>query len=256
MKQINNTLHHLLSLAFFFSLWGISMTASAANLTEGSYTYMVKDGKATILYYTGGNSEFMMIPSILGGYPVTTLGNGMETVMSNNKADSVVLFPDSIARINRRAIYDFNDTYFFTIPATVTEIDDGATSSIADAVICGVKGSAAEAYADQIGVGFSMDVVTLKATAGKGGTMTNSGTYLIPKRLKKAYTVTYIIKANKGGRIAALTVDGADVKEAISLESYTLNYTVQAVNTGDMSIHVAFTGDTAAEPEAQAGTQH
>ena len=43
--------------------------------TSGDYTYTVSDGKATI---TGSNSAIsgnITIPSTLGGYPVTTIGD-------------------------------------------------------------------------------------------------------------------------------------------------------------------------------------
>lgn len=43
--------------------------------TEGDYHYTVKDGKATIIYVNNTISGDIVIPSTLGGYPVTVIGD-------------------------------------------------------------------------------------------------------------------------------------------------------------------------------------
>jgi len=220
--------------------------AADVPLTEDSYSYTVENGKATITSYFGRGSDFMMIPSTLGGYPVTTVGNGVQTAFSNNGARGVVLFPDSVTKISNRAIYDYNVTYFFSIPASVSRIEDGATSSIAIAAVAGVDGSEAQRYAKQVGITFSSDVVTLKATVGPGGSMSNSGDYLIPKKLERSYNLTFDIRADRGYRISDLLVDGMSVKEAQAQSAYSLKYVLNANNTKDIAIKALFAADAGA----------
>jgi hypothetical protein len=247
-KNLFLALPTIFAFLFTFGVSVFSQAASAADkrLTEGEYAYKVENGKATITSYFGRGSDFMMIPSTLGGYPVTTVGDGTQTAFSNNGARGVVLFPDTVTKISNRAIYDYNVTYFFSIPASVTKIEDGATSSIAIAAIAGVDGSAAQRYAKQVGIGFSADVVKLKAEVGPGGTMSNSGNYLIPKKLERSYNLTFNVKANQGYRIEDLLVDGVSVKEAKSQDSYSFKYVLNANNAKDIAIKAVFAAVTGA----------
>jgi hypothetical protein len=225
-----------------------SQVASTADkpITEGEYSYKVENGKATLTSYFGHGSDFMMIPSTLGGYPVTTVGDGIQTAFSNNGARGVVLFPDTVTKISNRAIYDYNVTYFFSIPASVTKIEDGATSSIAIAALAGVEGSEAQRYAKQVGIGFSSDVVKLKAEVGAGGTMSNSGNYLIPKKLERSYNLTFDVKANRGYRIDNVLVDGVIVKEAKAQGFYSFKYALNANSSKDIAIKATFVADARA----------
>jgi hypothetical protein len=224
----------------------LSLVAYAANQqqTDGGYGFTVDDGKATITRYFGPGSDFMMIPSNLGGYPVTTMGDGNQILFSNNRSRGVVLFPDSVKKISNRAIYDYNDTYYISIPSSVTTIEDGATSSIAIAKLAGVKGSQAELYANQIGIGFSDETVQLKAEVGKGGSMSKSGTYLIPKLLERAYDLSFDFKADPGFRIKEVVVNGKVVKAAENQRSYALQYKLAARNELDISIQASFSVET------------
>lgn len=235
----------LLTFAFMMSMYTAfgSTAVLAAVLSEGNYTYSIADGKATILSYFGGDSEFIIIPSTIGGYPVTTIGDGVQTVFSNNKTRGVVVFPDSVTQISKQAIYDYNVTYAFTIPNSVTSISDGATSSIAIASIYGATDSEAERYAKQIGSSFKKDTVNLLVTAGEGGSISNSGKYLVPKTMEKSYNLTYEVKANKGYKINDLKVNDVSVNQAKSQTSYSLSYTLNANNTKDISITADFVID-------------
>lgn len=253
IKTNERVLSVVLAVAFVLSMVTAIMptTVLAATLSEGNYTYTVEDGKATIISYFGGDSEFIIIPSTIGGYPVTTIGDGVQTVFSNNKTRGVVIFPDSVTKISKQAIYDYNVTYAFSIPNSVTAISDGATSSIAIATIYSTDGSEAQRYAKQIGSGFNSSAVNLSVTTGKGGSISNSGKYLIPKTLEKKYNLTYTIKADKGYKINDLQVNGVSVSEAKSKNSYDLIYTLEANNSKDISITADFVVDENAKNSAE-----
>lgn len=229
-------------------LWAINcflMTGSvlAAPLAEGDFSYTVDGGEATIIAYFGEDVEVLIIPSRIGGYPVTAIGDGIQTVFSNNKTRGIMLFPDSVNKISRRAIYDYNDTYFFSIPGNVTTIENGATSSIAVAKICSDPGTEAERYAKQIEIGFSSEGVDLSVSAGRGGRISNAGIYRIPGTLEKAYELTYTVQADTGYRIDRLQVNGSMVA-AKGKTGYELVYCLKKKNTKDIRIHADFYRDT------------
>lgn len=182
-------------------------------LTDSGYAYTVENGKATITAYFGASPDLLVIPSTVGGFPVTTIGNGLQTVFSNGRS-GVVLFPDSVTKISNRAVYDYNNTYFFSIPASVTQIEDGATSSIAIARVAGVAGTAAERYAGQVGIGFSSEVVRLEAAAGQGGSMSIAGHYLVPAKLQQPHELRFEIRADSGYRISGVTGRADDAGRA------------------------------------------
>ncbi len=52
----------------------VLVSSAATEYTEGYYTYTVTDGKATIIDCNTSISGDIVIPSTLGGYPVTAIG--------------------------------------------------------------------------------------------------------------------------------------------------------------------------------------
>ena len=220
--------------AFASVAWAADQT-----LTEGSYSYTVQGGKATIVSYFGASPDILLIPSVIGGYPVTTVGNGVQSAYSNG-GSGVVLFPDSVTKISNRAIYDYNSTYYISIPASVTQIEDGATSSVPLARIVGVEGTLAQSYAKQVGIDFASEVVHLKAEAGAGGKMSNTGAYLVPAKLQRSYNLRFEITADRGYQIQDVQVDGASVQGAKGQSSYVLPYVLNAANGKDIAIKAVF----------------
>lgn len=54
----------------------VPMAVSAEDgLVEGYYTYSVTNGEATITNFYRDATGVIMVPSTLGGYPVTTVGS-------------------------------------------------------------------------------------------------------------------------------------------------------------------------------------
>lgn len=87
------------------------------------------EATATILWGNGGEltGNVTMIPATLGGYKVTVLGNGAQNITANNKnEDTYVLIPDGVTTLSARMIYDYNTTSGWSIPSSVTSIDDPA----------------------------------------------------------------------------------------------------------------------------------
>ncbi len=81
----------------------ISLLATAALAdTDGGWEYEVVDGKATVIGYNG-NATTLTIPSTLGGYPVTGIG---EWAFSSHQELISVTIPSSVTSISEGAFFD------------------------------------------------------------------------------------------------------------------------------------------------------
>ena len=75
-KGVFNLKTRILSIALIIAIIATVMvpfSVSAADYTQGDYTYTVSNGKATITQYNGAD-KVVVVPTTLGGYPVTTIG--------------------------------------------------------------------------------------------------------------------------------------------------------------------------------------
>ncbi|MCQ2440666.1 MAG: leucine-rich repeat domain-containing protein [Clostridia bacterium] len=65
----------IISLVLILSIIPLgAFTVSAVDYQDGDYTYSVENGNATITKYNGRDGD-ITIPSTLGGYPVTDIGD-------------------------------------------------------------------------------------------------------------------------------------------------------------------------------------
>ena len=107
--------------------------------------------EATILWGTGEekSGNVVMLPATLGGYTVTTVGNGVQNISSNNKNEDVYfLIPEGVTTLSPRMIYDYNSTSGWSIPSSVTSISSEPASFLScPGAFYGESGSAAETYA-------------------------------------------------------------------------------------------------------------
>ncbi len=76
-----------------------TMTTSAA--TEGCYTYTVSNGEATITDCDPSIGSYVVIPSFLGGYPVTKLG---DYVFEDCKITDLIM-PDTIVEVGEAFLF-------------------------------------------------------------------------------------------------------------------------------------------------------
>ena len=78
-------------------------------LTDGDYTYYVKNGYATIVSYSG-SATTLSIPTTLGGYTVNAIGCA---AFANNSTLTTVTIPSCITTVGTYAF--FNDTSLTTV---------------------------------------------------------------------------------------------------------------------------------------------
>jgi len=109
-----------LSIIALLSIFGV-IDVSAADYTEGYYTYTVSNGEATITDVDEAISGDVTIPASLGGYPITTIG---ARAFENCASITTVVMPDALEAILSYAFAGCSNLTLVEIPDTVTYIGD------------------------------------------------------------------------------------------------------------------------------------
>lgn len=92
--------------------------------SAGKYTYSVNsNGTATITDYDAQIETSITIPSALGGFPVTSIGNNAFEYCKKLKK---VTIPEGITKIGINTFYDCEGLEEIILPESLTEIDSGA----------------------------------------------------------------------------------------------------------------------------------
>jgi hypothetical protein len=94
---------------------------SARAFTDGPWTYTLAGGKATITGYTGPGGA-IVIPSTLGGSPVSSLGN---YAFMNCTGLTSVTIPNSVTSLGTHAFFGCTGLTGVTIGSGVASIGDG-----------------------------------------------------------------------------------------------------------------------------------
>ena len=103
-----------------------TFTASAETqyYTEGNYDYKVENGEAIITYIKDRNiGGILIVPSMLGGYPVTSIGKAVFRDCLNIHG---VVIPDSVISIGEKAFFQCRMLNDIDIPNSVKTIGNDA----------------------------------------------------------------------------------------------------------------------------------
>lgn len=161
----------LISALIFVAGIPLSFVMSSAE-TEEYLTYQIVNGEATITGCDASISGALVIPSTLGGYPVTFIDgyafSGCTALTSVTIPDSVtsigndafsecssltsITIPDSVTSIGSKAFYNCNSLEYVVIPDDVTIIGELAFED--STAFIGTKGSYAEEYAIKNNINF------------------------------------------------------------------------------------------------------
>lgn len=209
------------------------------------------DPTATVLWGTGEekSGNVVMIPATLGGYAVTTVGNGVQNISSNNKNQDVYfLIPDGVTTLSPRMIYDYNSTSGWSIPSSVTSISSEPASFLScPGTFYGESGSAAETYAaadasrDFVPYGSDTGSCWFRVPSSDGGYIQPNGDYFLPSgMLDGNHTVTFHIVADYQYKIKSLWADDQEIANAAGKNEYDLEYTF---TTGSSGVSVTFEED-------------
>ncbi|MBR2476991.1 MAG: leucine-rich repeat domain-containing protein [Clostridia bacterium] len=147
------------------------INASAA--TEGIYTYIVLDNKATITDCDTSVSGDIVIPSTLGGYPVTSIGDAAFYTCSNL---TNITLRNGITSIGNQAFCDCKSLTNISIPQSVTSIGESVFYGCSSLTRIDVDPDNSNYYSNTDGVVFNKDKTELIIYPG-GKTDTN---YVIP----------------------------------------------------------------------------
>ena len=121
MKKLLSILLTIVLIASIVPLGVFSVDVSAA--TSGYYTYDVSNGEATITSVNDSISDNVTIPSTLGGYPVTSIG---DWAFSWCTSLTSITIPNSVTSIGDSAFSNCYSLTSITIPDSVTSIGDDA----------------------------------------------------------------------------------------------------------------------------------
>ena len=119
-KKFSKALFVTLAVMILLTVIGLS-TAFAAS--EGVYDYTVENGNATITDVRSSIQGELTIPSKLGGYPVTTIG---ERAFDDCEYLTKITIPDSVTSIAGHAFAACKSLTSITIPESVTSIGEWA----------------------------------------------------------------------------------------------------------------------------------
>ena len=124
MKIGKKLLAVILSVILLLSVCHLGLfTFTASAETSGIYTYLVSNGEATITDCDTSVSGSISIPSTLGGYPVTSIG---DWAFDNCTELTSITIPDSVTSIGNSTFSGCHRLTSVTIPDSVTSIGDYA----------------------------------------------------------------------------------------------------------------------------------
>ena len=103
------------------SFAGLPAQEEAASVF-GDYKYVIFANEATIVDYVGPDVAELMIPEVIGGYPLVGIG---DSAFRNNSFTTVTV-PEGVTRIGSYAFASSYNLECVEIPYTVSSIDDSA----------------------------------------------------------------------------------------------------------------------------------
>lgn len=117
------------TVTFILTLMGVLCFGASAEEVhvEGYYSYTVADGKATITEYSGAEAE-IIVPSALGGYPVSKIGRS--AFYQNSTVESITV-PDGVESIGSGAFMLCENLSHISLPDSIYEIDNSIVRNTA-----------------------------------------------------------------------------------------------------------------------------
>lgn len=125
---------------------GNMASISKQSVTEGNWTFDVvtttegnkKTITSTITYYSGKTDEIVIVPSILGGAPVTKISS---QAFGHHGEINAVYVPSTVVEVADWAFYDLNTADFISFANPNVNIDESAFQSSGNAKLYLPKGT-------------------------------------------------------------------------------------------------------------------
>ena len=251
MGKLNKLTSILLSAIMIIGIFGVVPFAASAAVS-GSYEYSVKsDSTAKITRYIDNGSKIVTIPSTIGGYVSTEIG---QRAFENRSSFNAVTIPSSITSIGEFAFRGCTGLASVSIPNTVEKIGNcafgytygsGHYVKIDGFTIYGTKGTAAERYAYSNGLNFVERVAapaevrlsrsSLALSVGEAYTLKST---VLPNDAKNKTCKWYTSRSNVAavsstGRVTARAVGTAVITaKTVNGKKATCKVTVSPAPTG------------------------
>ena len=251
MGKLNKLTSIFLSAIMIIGVFGVVPFAASAAVS-GSYEYSVKsDSTAKITRYIDNGSKTVTIPSTIGGYVSTEIG---QRAFENRSSFNAVTIPSSITSIGEFAFRGCTGLASVSIPNTVEKIgnyafgytyESGHYVKIDGFTIYGTKGTVAERYAYSNGFNFIERAVvpaevrlnrsSLALSVGEAYTLKST---VLPNDAKnktcKWYTSRSSVAAvSSTGRVTARAVGTAVITaKTVNGKTATCKVTVSPAPTG------------------------
>lgn len=122
LKGIKKIISLIICIAMVLSVVQIVAYADTLNLS-GDYYYTVENGTATIMGYDNVIIEEVTLPSEIGGYPVTRIGDG---AFANNNIITKITIPEGVLSIGASAFASCMNLRYIKLADSITSIGNGA----------------------------------------------------------------------------------------------------------------------------------
>ena len=117
---------------------GAQESSSKVSVIEGDWSFdLITTGEgdnatvtSTITYYAGKTDEVVIVPSVLGGAPVTEISS---QAFGHHGEIMAVYVPDTVTKVDEWAFYDLNTASIISFANPDVEIDDAAFQSSGNA---------------------------------------------------------------------------------------------------------------------------
>ncbi|WP_036613018.1 hypothetical protein [Oribacterium sp. P6A1] len=162
---------------------GPQETSTKVSVTEGDWSFDVittgegenKKVTSTITYYAGKEDAVVIIPSVLGGAPVTEIS---AQAFGHHSEIMAVYVPDTVTTVSEWAFYDLNTATIISFGNPDVNIDDAAFQSSGNAVLYLPEGTSQTKAGGKEVVSAGTELITVslenpEAAAIAGGTYLN-----------------------------------------------------------------------------------
>lgn len=188
-KKVNVFFIGVVTIAVLLCCCGSAMAAQ-----EGDYKYAVTAGQARITDYLGTGGG-VVVPSVLGGFPVTSIGDGAFADCSDLIG---VTIPEGVSSIGERAFSNCSSLTSVSLPDTLALIGNRAFENCTSLTAIVIPKQAALAGSETFEGCTNLTSITFRSAAttydqayrrimtGTGGYSTITATVTLPSRDKAA----------------------------------------------------------------------
>ncbi len=206
-----------LSCIFLIAVNGCSSIRSEENpsvsgkvsLKEGVWSFDIENETATVTYYAGKTDAVVIVPSVLGGRPVTAVAS---QTFGHHGEILEVYVPSSVVSVSDWAFYDLNTAALISFANPLVRIADGAFQSSANAALYLPSDTTQKAAGGKQVVSDGAALVTVTLINSRKAAVAG-GSYLAVNGKPSVQDITAVAKSYDGSvavREAEVTFTGSD----------------------------------------------